>query len=92
MEAEGIDDLTSDHTPVLLTLSAKIIKKIRKQNLDQLIDLNVRLSTPDDLELQTQTFIDHLRSAASEATPTPRETPLIQGTNYPAEIRDLIKD
>lgn len=105
VEAEGMDDLTSDHTPVLLTLSATIIKKKRKQNLtnkytdwdlfrnnlDHLIDLNVRLSTPDDLELQTQTFIEHLRTAASEATPAPREKPQ-QEINYPAEIRDLIKD
>lgn len=102
---EGMDDLTSDHTPVLLTLSAKIIKKERKQNLtnkytdwdvfrdklDNLINLKVKLSTKEELETQTQNFIENLRTAASNATPSPKEKPETE-IHYPADIREMIKE
>ena len=102
---EGIDDLSSDHTPVLLSLSATVIKKIKKQNLttkrtnwetfrehlDELIDLNVKLSNKEELECAFQNFINLLQLAAREATPIPSEKPEYE-INYPAEIRELIKE
>src|SRR5262249_46130516 len=102
---EGIDDLSSDHTPVLLSLSTTVIKKVKKQNLttkrtnwetfreylDKLIDLNVKLSNKEELESASQNFISILQLAARKATPAPSEKP-VHEINYPAEIRELIKD
>jgi len=104
IEVEGIDDLTSDHTPVLLSLSSLVIKKTKKHNLtnkftdwelfrdklDDLIDLKICLKTKKELELQTRNFIQSMREAAKEATPVLGEKPE-QEVNYPREIRELVK-
>jgi len=63
IEIESLYDLTSDHTPVLLTLSTSFIKRHQKQNLttkytdwnkfrvklDSLIKSNVRLKVKKTL-------------------------------------------
>lgn len=105
IEVEGIEDLTSDHTPVLMTLSTLVIKKKRKLNLtnkytdwesfreklDNLIELKVSLKTKQELEIQAGYFINSMREAAKEATPVLGEK-VVQEVNYPMEIRELIKE
>lgn len=105
VEVNGMEDLTSDHTPVLLSLSSSVIKKTNKHNLtnkytdweefrsnvENLINLDVRLSTKNELESQTALFIENLRQAAAQATPAPRDR-LEREVIYPAEIRELIKN
>lgn len=105
IETEGVIDLSSDHTPVFLKLNATVITKKRRQNLtnkytdwstfrnnlDNLIDLHIRLDNINELEHHTQQFINNIRLAARTATPVPRDKPERQ-FNYPEEIRDLIKE
>lgn len=104
IKTESLCELTSDHTPVLLTLSASVIKVTRKQNLtnkstdwgkfrlalENLISLNIRLKSKTDLETQAQNLIDQIRTAAKEATPVAKGNSE-QDINYPLEIRDMIK-
>ena len=105
MEVNGIGDLTSDHTPVLLSLSSSVIKKTKKQNLtnkytdwekfrekvESMINLVVRLRTKTELERQTMQFIEILRQAAAQATPALRDR-LEREVIYPADIIELIKN
>ena len=105
LEVESIADLSSDHTPVLLTLSTTIIKKTPKKtlttkstdwdifrdNLDALINLKIPLKTIQDLEQQTQEFINAIRTAAEQATPQQRD--LIQPPiSYPIEVWELLTE
>ena len=87
IQIEGIEDLTSDHTPVLLTLSATVLMRQNKQyltnkrtnwalfreHLDQSINLHIDLKSIDDLEQQTGIFIDNIREAAQKSTPSVKE-------------------
>jgi len=105
MEVDNIIDLTSDHTPVLLNLNASVILKNKKRNLtnkytdwdlfrkilDESIDLDVSLKTKQEIDLQYEKFTDLLQDAARKATPNIEAKP-IQEANYPAEIRELIKE
>lgn len=105
VKVENICDLTSDHTPVLLTVGTSVIKKPKKQNLtnkhtdwnkfremlSNLITLQIRLKTTEELELQSQKFIEHVRTAAKHATPVAKEVTENE-VNYPNEIRNLIKE
>jgi hypothetical protein len=64
LEAEEIEDLTSDHTPVLMTVSITVRRKKRKSTLtnkytdwnmfhdklDELINLQIRLKSVEELE------------------------------------------
>lgn len=102
---EGINDLTSDHIPVLLSVSATVIKKKKKQNLtnrftdwdlfreklEELVELKVSLKSNEELEQQTNNFIGYIRMAASLATPESKDKAEIE-VKYPAEIRELIKE
>lgn len=104
MKIENLCDLTSDHTPVLLTLGTSVIRRTKKLNLtnkhtnwaifreklDSRIKLNVKLKTIEDLELEAQRFIKQIHIAASQATPVAQERPE-QEVNYPSEIRDMIR-
>ena len=92
-----------DYTPVLLTLGTTVIKKPKKQNftnkctdwnkfreaLDDLIILQVRVKTIEELELQLKNFIEHIRAAVRQATPAVKEVTENE-INYPSNIRDLI--
>ena len=104
-QAEGIHDLTSDHTPVLLSLKAKVITEKQKQKLTnkytdwvlfreelvETLNLKVCLKTHEELEQQTIMFIENIRLAASHATPVSKYQ-TASGIKYPAEIRQLIKE
>lgn len=105
LEMESIVDLTSDHTPVLLNLNAAVILKKKKLNLtnkhtdwelfrkvvEESINLKTSLKTKHELDQQTERFISLIQDAAKKATPELKPAP-IQEVNYPAEIRDLIKE
>ena len=104
-QAEGIHDLTSDHTPVLLSLNAKVITEKQKQKLtnkytdwnlfreklEETVNLKVCLKTREELEQQTIIFIENIRIAARHATPASKYQAAC-GIKYPAEIRELIKE
>jgi len=76
-------DLDSDHSPIVLTLSATILKNGRNPTLSNYytdwdlfqtelltrINLRVALTTSDELEGETQKFASDIKHAARVATP-----------------------
>lgn len=102
---EGIIDLTSDHTPVLMSLSATVIHKKKKQNLtnkftdwdlfreklEGAVDLKVSLKSNGELEQQTNTFIERIRMVAKLVTPETKNKNIYE-IQYPVEIREKIKE
>jgi len=103
-ETKGIVDLSSDHTPVMLTLSSAIIRRKKKsmltnrktdwdlfrENLHKLIVLKVPLKNKEELEHQTEHFVQLICDAATSSTTPPKELPL-DAPSYPWKIRVLIK-
>lgn len=88
-------DLDSDHSPVILTVSEKIIKKEHKPTLtnkltnwegfqkvlEDLIQLNVSLKTKEQLEKEAKNFIISVQQAAWRNTPELKRK--IESFNYP---------
>jgi len=98
---EGLD-LSSDHSPVYLTVSDDIIMKeanpflttrstsweIFESKLDENLGENINIETQDDLELESIKFVKAIQKAAWEST---RQTKRKQfGINFPREVRYLI--
>lgn len=106
VEIKSYNDLSSDHTPVLLTLSGTVIRKQRRLNLankhtnwdkfrnelDHQIDLKVRLKTTQELDTQSQHLIEVIRKAVKNATPVPVNNTITSENCYPLEVRQLIKE
>lgn len=80
---ESCLDLTSDHSPLIITLSAQIIEKEKppylcnnktnwklfKEILNEQISCNIPLKTTDELELATDNLNITIQKAAWDATP-----------------------
>jgi exonuclease III len=95
-------DLESDHSPIVLTFSATLIKKSRNPTLSNhytdwdlfqtelltRINLRVAFTTSDELEEELQKFVSDIQHAAWEATP--RLPFKVKGNSYPLEVRDRI--
>lgn len=95
-------DLDSDHSAQILTLSEKIIRKQRnpslhnkttnwdgfKCQLTETIDLNIDLSTPNQLEEAVAEFTSLIQNTVWNNTKT--ITHKTNGYNYPVEIRNLV--
>lgn len=102
---EDIEDLSSDHSPVLLTVSSAVIKKAPKTSLTNKttdweafrekisdeINLKIRLKTENELDNQVEEFIQLVRQIASTCTQQLKPRPL-EGQNYPIEIRKLVAE
>jgi hypothetical protein len=85
MEIEFNLDLSSDHTPVITTISTTIMtaKKVPKLHTaktnwkeyrtisDGQINLNISLKNPEEIEEGMGKLIDILQEAARQATPPP---------------------
>src|SRR5215469_8941098 len=98
-------DLSSDHTPVLLTISEKIISKegvprlcskktdwnkFRKR-LEQLIGTETIIETVSHIDLEVDQFISNLQTAAKLSTP-PIPNKVQTAIKYPADVLRMIKD
>lgn len=95
-------DLSSDHSPIIATISSFVIHKesiaklhTKKTNWDKYrylieeqINLDIRLQTPNDVDLAITDFIRTLKNAVDQATPKTKETKRIY--NIPENIRDLL--
>jgi hypothetical protein len=100
---EGFD-LSSDHSPIFLTVSTNIIMKdqnpvlINKHTdwdcfnslLERNINLSVPLKTVNQLEEELGIFTTAVQEAAWGSTPVIKKK--LQGLNYPKEIKDLITE
>ena len=97
-------DLSSDHSPVILSISERLIKKERaprlinnktdwdgfKKYCKENIDLNVSLKTPYELEDEVGRFIEVIQNAAWNNTPFRRKEVVHSEGKYPPEIKELI--
>ena len=103
MKVDTCMDLSSDHTPVILTLSDTIISKHIpnaitnkhtnwngfKNDLEELINLNTELKTNEQLEKDAVLFTEMIQLTAKENTP-PLKLNVILNKNYPLEIKAMI--
>lgn len=102
---ENANDLTSDHSPIILTLSNRLIEKpvkthITNKNTDwdlfrQLvsegINLRIRLKTSKELDWAVNHIQTILTESAKAATPTPKETHSAV-TRYPRMIVEAVRE
>lgn len=101
-EISGSCDLSSDHSPIILTISHNIIEKQPiptlankytnwvgfRVDLENRTNLSVRLKSQDELESETEKFITDIQQSVWSNTPElKRKT---TGLNYPKEIKTLI--
>ena len=102
-DTENIEDLSSDHLPVILTISSTVIKKTPKsgltnkstdweafrQKLDDQIDLKVRLKMKSELDQQADEFVQLIRQIATSCTIQPKPRPT-ECQTYPREVCQLV--
>lgn len=102
IQVEDCLDLTSDHSPIILTISNVVIKRQMPLNLvnsktnwhsfrpevEKKIALKVALKTPEHLEEEVSEFIKDIQQAAWNNTPTIQRK--ATGYNYPKEIREMV--
>jgi len=98
---EGLD-LSSDHSPVYLTLSDDVIMKednpyltnsstdwnFFRLKLDDQIDPEANLCCIEDIEIEALKFIKSVQKSAWESTAQTKRKKI--GINYPRELRSLI--
>lgn len=103
-EVEGLIELTSDHIPVLLSLSSDVIMKQKKNSitnkktnwdlfrntLEENIILSTRLKTIADIKIAVKKITDDIVSAAKITTPVTINVNNYELT-YPLEIRKLVQ-
>lgn len=104
IKVQDLQHLSSDHSPVLLTLSNYIVKGKTipnlvnsktdwikfKQSLENRIVLNVPLQTEYQLDLETHKLVEDIQLSAWENTPD--ITKRTMENNYSFEIRNMIKE
>lgn len=104
LDIESCLDLTSDHTPVIATISTTFIKTSPRPSLYNKetswnrfrellcrnLHLNIRLKTPDEIDEATEQFIRIVQDCAWAATPTIANK-IRNGNNVPNEILQLVK-
>jgi len=95
-------DITSDHTPIIVTISMTIVVRkpalllhtshtnwaLYKTAVRDKVTTAMKLKTCEDIEIATSNFIGILRQAALAATPT--RHPLQPVSNLPSEIKRLV--
>jgi len=86
MDIESNYDLSSDHTPMIVTLSTTVITvpetlklhtaktnwQTYRNVLDTRIQLNISLKTPEEVDVGIDELTTILQEAARQATPSPR--------------------
>jgi hypothetical protein len=103
MQVESSFELSSEHSPVIATISTHVISKsttpmfITKQTnwdnfrtyIEKHINLNKRIKEPNELDETTQYFTTLLQEAPWYSTPTPKEERK-ELDNIPFHIRELV--
>lgn len=101
---EDFYDLSSDHSPIKLTLSETVIQKPHnpvlvnnktdwisfKVQLARETTLDSRMDTPEQVESELEKLINNIQRAAWNSTPEIRRR--VHGVNYPREIMSLIRE
>jgi hypothetical protein len=101
-EASNDHDLSSDHSPVILSLSEKVVRKKVKQNLynrhtdwdlfrenvNAKIDLRIKIKTKSEIDVAIAEYTRTLQESAKAATPlSPITVPVV---TYPPDIREMV--
>jgi hypothetical protein len=93
-------DLTSDHSPIIATLSTTVlVRKLTprlhnskpnwdtyRQIIKDKVNLSIKLKEHENIELETKNLLGLLQHAAKEATPN--SDPKEQQITYPTKLRD----
>uniref|UniRef100_A0A0A9YSX4 Putative RNA-directed DNA polymerase from transposon X-element n=2 Tax=Lygus hesperus TaxID=30085 RepID=A0A0A9YSX4_LYGHE len=96
-------DLSSDHSPIILTLSEQVIQKTHnpvltnhktdwdkfKIEINRHVNLNDVLDTPASVDGELEKLVHAIQTVAWECTPEIRKK--LKGINYPSEIIAAIK-
>ena len=99
LSIESSLDLSSDHTPLLVTLYSHIIEKVKgpslynkrtnwnyfREKLAELIDIDIPLKTAMDIETAVENLTKAIQTAAWQATPDQ------QHTHYKEECPVIVK-
>jgi len=102
LSAKSCLDLSSDHSPVIVQISTRILNKTKSQNLynkktdwnqyrsilNERINLNVPLKTEENLEHAIKTLNENIQEAAKFATPNMKS--INSDVIYPIEIKNMI--
>jgi hypothetical protein len=97
-------DLSTDHTPIIATISSSVTIRHNTQRLHNYktnwekyreeitntINLKIKLKTKEDLELAIETLTKIMQQAATQSTP-PLE-PQKRFNNIPLEIKQLLRE
>jgi hypothetical protein len=97
-------DFTSDHSPIIATLSTSVIVRkptprlhnsktnwdTHRQILRDKVNLSRKLKEPEDIELETNNLLSLLQHAAKEATPN--SDPQRTTNNIPYEIKRQVAE
>ena len=103
-DVSNMDDLSSDHSPIILTLSDKILYRTPRvgltnkhtdwdefrRSVSESINLRIRLKTLDDIDQAVLNLQTTLINSAKLSTPAPMAQP--KGIFYPKEIQKLVKE
>lgn len=104
LKVEDSQHMSSDHSPILLTVSQNVIQKpppatltnnrtdweAFQYKLEERIVLSVPLQTASQLDCEVEKLVNDIQQSAWDATPIIRRR--VGGNNYPLEIRSLIKE
>ncbi|KAI5754873.1 hypothetical protein M8J77_012232 [Diaphorina citri] len=104
MMIEDTEELSSDHSAILLTLSENIILKTSnpvltnkrtdwnsfKLSLARKINLSAPLQTEEQIDLELEKLVNDIQSSAWENTPETVKKPT--GINYPREVIALVRE
>lgn len=97
-------DLSSDHSPVLISINTQIIKKpipitlcnkrtdwnLFRSELSESLNLNITLKTPADLESAVQQFSENIQKAAWKSTPV--KNGIKKGVTFSSSVREKISE
>lgn len=102
---ENSEGLSSDHSPVIMTLSTMLIEKenlpkltnnktnwdLFKNILEEQINLHVSIETTAQLEDELEVLNSSIQQAAWESSPI-IHTKFVMKQNYPLEVRELVRE
>lgn len=104
MEIKNVNDLSSDHVPVILKIGTTLVRKIyttaltnKKTNwtvyrnlLNESINLQVSIKTKEELDEVTNRMVAVIANAAKKATPKNLPPPPTHVSSYSKQIRDKV--
>lgn len=108
LEIRSSNELSSDHTPVLVNLNVSVHLNAPKyhvlssntniqqfqQFLDEKLDLNIRIKSEIELDEAVENFTNQIHAAANIATPIPKPSHQkgISNLDISFEIRQLLRE